>query len=294
MAGFNFPSRLPNNSVTSGIYTFPSNLIAGNRSFYTEMSLVNYRPPAATALGSAITGFTEGAASVLAGTFGQTIEDIFNFEDISTIRSSGADNRITDTSVMRLPIPKKVNENHVLSWGQSSVTDIISSFVAPPTTIRGRLFGGIRGITSAFTGVQVNPYIYLYFDRPDFKRFNFTWTLPARNEDESRTIRDMVLRLKKGSSPSIQGPVMLYPDVLDIRFHPDDVFGMLRLKPCIIEAVSVDYTPSGPSFFDTNAPTLVNINLSLKEIQLWEKEDPYYDSSFESNFTQNPSGDFFE
>lgn len=289
MARFNFPSRLPSGGAV-GITTFPSNLIAGNRSFYTEMSLTNYIPPSTTRLTSGITRLSEGIASVVAGTFGQSIEDLFNGETLSDVRSSGTDNRITDTTVMRLPIPKKVNENHVLKWHETSITDILSSFVGAGPGSTG---SNILGAASAFTGVRVNPFMYLYFDRPTFKQFSFTWTLPARNEEESNTIKDIVLRLKKGSSPSLNGPIMLYPDILDIRFYPDDIFGMLRLKPCLIEAVSVDYTPSGPSFFESGAPTLVNITLSLKEIQLWEKDDRYYDPNYESDFRQNPTGDFF-
>lgn len=279
MARFNFPSRLPSGGAV-GITTFPSNLIAGNRSFYTEMSLAKYRAPSTTGLGSIVSDVGSFFGGFL-GSAGETIEDVFNADLLSNQTDTG--NRIVDTAVMRLPIPKKVNENQVLSWQEVSVTDIISSFATATPRGAARV-AALRGIGSALTGAQINPYLYLYFDRPTFKRFNFTWTLPARNEEESKTIKDIILRLKKGSSPTTQGPIMLYPDVLNIRFYPDDIFGMLRLKPCVIESVSVDYTPSGPSFFESAAPTLVNITLSLKEIQLWEQNDPYYDQNYQSDF----------
>lgn len=290
MTGFNFPSRLPNDVVTSGISTFPANLNAGNRSFYTEMSLSKYRAPTTTVLGDIVSGVGSFFGGFLASA-GETIEDVFNFDLLSDNLDTGR--RTTDTAVMRLPIPKKVNENQILSWQEVSVTDIITSFAAGSNIRNANRIAAVRGLGSALAGAQINPYLYLYFDRPTFKRFNFTWTLSARNEDESRTIRDMVLRLKKGSSPTIRGPIMLYPDVLNIRFYPDDIFGMLRIKPCIIEAVNVDYTPSGPSFFESNAPTLVNITLSLKEIQLWEQDDDYYNQNYQSDFETNPSGALF-
>jgi hypothetical protein len=284
MARFNFPSRLPSGGPVD-ISTFPLNLVTDNRSFYTEMSLARYRPPSTTTVGGIISDVGSFFGNIF-GAAGDIVEDVLNSER-PTWDASG---RTTDTSVMRLPIPKKVNENQVLGWQEVSVTDIITNLVAGTSRRRAGMIAAVKGLGSAMTGAQVNPYLYLYFDRPTFKRFNFTWTLTARNEDESRTIRDMVLRLKKGSSPSVESFIMLYPDVLNIRFYPDDIFGMIRIKPCIIESVSVDYTPSGPSFFESGAPTLVNITLSLKEIQLWEKEDPYYDSSFEDEFTRNPSG----
>jgi len=172
MARFNFPSRLPRDRSAVGISTFPSNLVTDNRSFYTEMYLSKYRPPSTTTIGGVASGIGSFFGNIL-GAAGEIIEDISNFET-PTINTSG---RTTDTSVMRLPIPKKVNENQVLSWNEVSVTDIITSLVAGTSRRRAGIIASVKGLGSAMTGAQVNPYLYLYFDRPTFKRFNFTWTL---------------------------------------------------------------------------------------------------------------------
>jgi hypothetical protein len=54
---------------------------------------------------------------------------------------------------------------------------------------------------------------------------------------------------------------------------PDEM-GM-HFKNCAIISVQVDFTGAGaPSFFrGTNRPTVVNLTLQLKEIQLWDQTD---------------------
>jgi hypothetical protein len=49
---------------------------------------------------------------------------------------------------------------------------------------------------------------------------------------------------------------------------------LYKFKPCAIISVQVEHTAAGmPSFFNSGAPTVVNLTLQLKEIQLWKSED---------------------
>ena len=67
---------------------------------------------------------------------------------------------------------------------------------------------------------------------------------------------------------------MNYPNIANIFMLPSSDF-TFEFKPCAITSVQVDYTAGGqPSFFiGTNAPTIVNLTISVKEIELWTQED---------------------
>jgi hypothetical protein len=65
---------------------------------------------------------------------------------------------------------------------------------------------------------------------------------------------------------------------LEINFRPSDEF-LYRFKPCVVESINVNFTPgSSPSFFRGTstrapAPTAVNIELRVQEIEIWTKAD---------------------
>lgn len=274
-AGFNFPSRLPRINSFQGSLAYPLNLTTSRRNFYTSISFRRYEINFDESPNEALNTLRTGVEDALSGFSDFTRDNLTTY--------------VSDDTNIFLPIPRKLNENQVLSWSELSFTDILSSlgtsnYSNPATNVLRRTIGGVAGgllstgptiarLSSPFTGVTVNPFVFVYFDRPQFKRYSFTWTLAARNRDESEAIQKIVLKLKERSSPTIDGLLMGYPDIVDINFAPDEVFGMLKMKPCVIEAVSVDYTPSGPSFFESNAPTMVNLTINLKEIELWEQSD---------------------
>lgn len=274
-AGFNFPSRLPRgNGVAGSTLSYPLNLTAGSRNFYTLITFSKYSIQLDEDYQSIFDSITNFLGS-------------FSDPDATPVESAYVANYVPDNrSRIILPIPRKLNENQVLSWSEKSLTDIVSGFGArnrangiANRVLRGRVGQLVSGaanltrLTSAVTGITVNPFVFIYFDRPQFKRYSLTWTLAARNQEESESIRNIVLKLKERSSPTIARFFMRYPDIINIGFYPDNVFGMLPMKKCVIESVGVDYTPSGPSFFDSNAPTLVNLTINLKEIELWEQND---------------------
>lgn len=281
MARFNFPSRLPRETGgAAGVIKYPTNLIANNRNYYVTLSFSDYTPPSAepsffqplTDLFSSI-GSAYDAASDFAGTLPGvgTLRDYFSTEISETETQRIRNQAPTIRETILLPLPKKLNDNLVLSWSEKSLTDTVSSLTGVT-----RAAVNVARLQSAFSGVTVNPFLYLYFDRPNFKRYSFTWTLAPRNEQESLNINEIIKILKENSSPSVAGPLMLYPSTVELKFYPDDNFQRMKLKPCIIESVAVDYTPSGPSFLNaTAAPTLINLTLNLKEIELWAKGDEF-------------------
>lgn len=167
--------------------------------------------------------------------------------------------------IVRLPLPKRLNDLQVLIWEEISLTDMALSQLP-----------GVQGAASlggyALGGYALNPYMFMLFKRPQFKEHVLQWTLAPNNQQESEKIRDIVKTLKKASLPTYGGLMMKYPSLAQVTLNPGN--WLYKFKPCAITAVQVDYTGAGLSFFNSQAPTVVNLTLQLKETKLWAADDP--------------------
>ena len=127
-------------------------------------------------------------------------------------------------------------------------------------------------------GLAQNPFLTMLFKAPKFKQHQFSWKLTPNNQQESNTIRDIILTFKSNMlpamAPSAGGTLLKYPNMVIISLSPNQDY-LYKFKPCVIESLSVNYASAGtPSFFKrTDAPTDVTISITLLEIEYWLKED---------------------
>lgn len=279
----NFPKPAATRQIDS--MSFPNDLVADGRNFYTEILAVDYQaafnaiPPGASILDWFSTILTNIQSNIpIVGVPGLNLNNLPNG---NVLRPSGG---------YRLPIPLKVNEALTLSWNTVSLTSIAAQFAgqaignavfAPGSPLAGQSIQGIAqsasqalGVGGIFTGLAVNPNLFMQFQQPNFKEYVLRWSLAPRTIEESKTIQSMITAFKQAASPTYNGVAVLgYPKVLLIRMMPNDMFGNLNFKPCAITSVNVDYTPAGPAFFKhTGAPTIVSLTLNLKEIFLWFRD----------------------
>lgn len=214
--------------------SFPNDLVAPGRNFYTELTFMTY--------------------------------------DVSQQYTATA--RRIITGGCRLPIPKKLNDVQTLSWNEESPTAAAAGvLMGGLASSIGASIKGAAAAGGAIAGEALNPLLFMTFQKPGYKEHTLSWTLMPNSEQESRTIVDIVRYLKFNSLPQQHAGGLLYkyPNILFVRLMPNDIFTMV-FKPCAVLSVSVDYTGAGtPSFFKNGAPTVVNLTLSLKEIQLWDQ-----------------------
>lgn len=134
----------------------------------------------------------------------------------------------------------------------------------------------VRAGVSSITGTSINPFQTVTFKAPNFKKHTLNWKLIPKNAQESDKIRRIIGLFKYHSSPGISagpGVFFSYPEILEIQLFPNDAY-LYRFKPCVVESVSVNYAPNGPSLYgETGAPTAVEISVSLQEIEYWTKND---------------------
>lgn len=85
------------------------------------------------------------------------------------------------------------------------------------------------------------------------------------------------------------GTLLTYPNIVQITISVNDPnYFTYVFKPAVIQSFNVNFAPSGqPSFFgNTRAPTEVEIQMQILEIEYWLSSD------FGINTTINPVGTF--
>lgn len=141
--------------------------------------------------------------------------------------------------------------------------------------------GGVQ----AALGVAPNQFLTVLLKGPAYKKHDFTWTLSPRSGAESENIRQIIYFLK--GAMAVGRPNLGFfqaPKIFTPKFNKNDNY-LYKFKPCVLESMSVNYTPSGaPAFYSqTGAPDTVELRLSFLEIEFWFAED-YAGSAGTSRF----------
>lgn len=250
MATSNFPMpRQPRYSEA-----FPEDLLQNNRNYYTDISIMSY--------GFGQQGWGIGAGGMSLG------------------------------GSIKLPIPKRINDVEVAVWAEQSATQMggqvlyqIAGMAGIGSGMVGQALQSIGSAAAAgvgvYNGVALNPFMFMQYQRPAYKEYDFSWILTPSNPSESQKLKSIIDRLKLAALPGqnqttsigSQSALLDYPSTVQIAFKPDDY--LFKLKTCAILAVMVDYTASGmPSFFKgTKAPTFISLSLKLKEIEIQTKNN---------------------
>lgn len=243
----NFPTP-PARNISA--MSMPNDLVANGRNYYTEIHFVDYR--------TAVYGGT--------GFLGQ-VGSFINNGVLGGALGSISGGNVASTGAVRLPIPQKVNDQMTFSWSQESGTQMVGSML--PAGLSNAL-GAVGTGAGALIGKALNPLLFLAFNRPNFRQFQFDWVLAPKTRKESDTIRDIVRLFKNSASPT-KGIIMDYPLIAMVNMSPNNLDGLAKFKPMAVQNVTANYTPNPtPSFFEnTGAPTIVTLSVSMIEIKIW-------------------------
>lgn len=248
------PSNFPTKPTPAlpTILSFPRDIVADNRNFYIQIDFVDYNSLSWNYVSGNTTKFPNPTGGLI------------------------------------LPLPKKINDTQTVIWEEASATGMASALHSGVGSIRSNIaspFGGALGISP-------NPFLWMLFRTPDFKSFNLSWTLAPNNQQESQDIMKIINKFKYAQLPIAEGPVYFYPSIAMIKMYPNDIF-TVKFRPCAIIRVSVDFTAAGgPSFFKNGCPTIINLSVDIKEIELWTKgnfNNGDYDSIAATNLSTNPT-----
>ena len=135
------------------------------------------------------------------------------------------------------------------------------------------------GTISSMTGLAANPKNEMIYKGPGFRGFNLVYQLFPKNEDESEIIKNIIKEFRYHMYPeyfSEEKFTFIYPSEFDITFFAEsgkENEFVTRISTCVLTDVSVQYTPNGLwSAHDKGAPSVINLQLSFKEIGIHTKD----------------------
>lgn len=138
-------------------------------------------------------------------------------------------------------------------------------------------------------GLAYNPNLTLVLGGPRLRTHQFTWTLAAKNYEESKAIKDIIQELRKAMLPSsADGFIYKYPNYALLRIYPENDF-LYKFKPCVISGLSVNYAGAGfPSFMPgkeagKHPPTVVQLTITFQEVETIIRENVESGDEFLSN-----------
>lgn len=261
--------------------TFPSDLIAGERNFYMSFKFMTYEKRAIQDQPFLRSG----------GTVRLPIPD--NLKDNTTVTYSPQDL----TPAVGAGLEELMSRGGLSALTPelgSSISETIQNLITSGRNVAGvageAITGGVAGFVagtrpgqaiSAYSGMAVNPYQTVLFEKPEFKTHSFSWKIMPKNESESYTAKNIFRAFQFHMLPGISagtGLFFSYPSMVIVSLFPSSEF-LYRFKPCVIKSVNVNYAAgSNPSFFKrTEAPTAMTISIQLQEIEYWTNRD--YDAN---------------
>jgi hypothetical protein len=206
---------------------------------------------------------------------------------------------VNATDTIKLPLPKQLSDNDQVSYeqqelgqmtgalsgatqalGEGNISGAISSVMSGIGGLAGgsalKAFKGLTGLNAteglqAAFGIAPNPYTTVLLKGPTYKKHEFTWTLSPRTSGESAAIKNIIIKLKNSMLVGTPTAGFFTPaKIFEPKFFTNENY-LYKFKPCVLENMSVNYTPSGaPAFYTTTgAPDAVELRLSFLEVEFW-------------------------
>lgn len=139
-----------------------------------------------------------------------------------------------------------------------------------------------KDAASVASGTVLNPYLTAIFNGVDFRDFAFRFTFSPHMESDCQVIDDIIKEFRMASLPtanSLVGQTVLdYPHEVQINYkfkdggenHP----WLKNFRRSVITSIDIDYgTGNSWTTFRNGFPTMIQLDLRFKEIQLVLRED---------------------
>ena len=141
---------------------------------------------------------------------------------------------------------------------------------------------GLRETGLKAIGAADNPYMEVLFDKVGMREFNYSFQFAPKNPDETEDIKKIINLFRFHMLPELRGQASRFltiPSEFDIHYMFMGEDGAAtenhyyhKIATCVLQNLSVDYTPNGVKSFRNGAPTQINLSLSFKETQMLSKQ----------------------
>jgi len=244
-------------------------------------------------------------------TFGEQLGNVKSSEFLRTIK------RTTDTVVLYMPdkITYSNSQDYVgtpLGGEVKSLAGLSAAATSAeskdPTNLATFAAFGLAELTgskaleaaaTAVTQVVKNPMLEVMYRGVLLRKFNFSFSLWPRSEQEAEEVQKIIQLLRFHQAPEIKsntgGFFLIPPSEFDISFMYNGRVNpnMDAISTCVLTNIAVDYTPKGfhayesigsidnPELGKTGMPVGIGLSLSFMETQIITKEyyKPYESTS---------------
>lgn len=208
------------------------------------------------------------------------------------------------TATIVLPMPSNLNENFNVDYrtpdlgvAGAAADQLMRNFAdtgvrggANDATIEGVAAGAITAAGAALlgqtsmaadvarivTGLTPNPYEAVIFNNVKLRSHTFQYRFAPNSRAELETVKKIIKQLKKSMLPGfIKGSAdtaFTFPETCEITFGPNKEIPY-KLKRCVLDGLTINYSPNGPAFFKTGDPVIVDVSMSFKEIEPYTRRD---------------------
>jgi hypothetical protein len=144
-----------------------------------------------------------------------------------------------------------------------------------------QLSGMEKGFGASVLGIAVNPQVDVIYVSPELRQFTFDFLFSPQTEKEAVDIAEIIHLFKFHSAPEMLGGGIgigryyVPPAEFDIEFS---VNTMGKISTCVLQNITLDYTPSGTAFYDnkksagTHHPVNTRMTLQFRELEFMTKE----------------------
>lgn len=128
----------------------------------------------------------------------------------------------------------------------------------------------------SFIGLARNPFQAFLYRGPNFRSFEFSYKLTAKNKSEAQTIQNIIKEFKLGMTPnfeeSMEDNIFKYPDIYELKASNSDK--LFKIAECALTSFNVDYHGEGlPLYHEGKIPVSINISMAFQELRIIMRED---------------------
>lgn len=271
----NDPNSIANARAQFGNYTFPEDLVSPDigRNFYIDIQFQRYQrrsifqQPILQATGGIQLPIPNNLRDQMNANWSEAKGGAVGAGIEQFLKESNNDTATQGIGGLNLDTAGK--------FSKAAVSGLQSASITATSNLLNSLDASTAAQTTQTFGLAQNPFMTMLYNGPTYKSHTFEWTLAPRNPSETETLKSIILALKSNMLPSMSdsaGILLTYPNMAIVTIYPTGY--LYDFKMCVVKDLSINFAPSGPSFFrNSSAPTQVILSVTLQEIEYFLKED---------------------
>jgi hypothetical protein len=218
-----------------------------------------------------------GANRLFSGELGDAAKEVIDRASLNI--------KDTPAGLISLYMPDNVQFEYAAQYENFTLADAIGSAHVPLVS------AGVRAITSTidkngntaarallnYAGYVFNPQQQTMFEGIDFRSYAMAFTFTPFSKVESDVVKQIIKKFREHAAPTIvtgaAGFFFNPPSVFKIKFMyaGKENKNIPFLKTCVLENVSVDYSPNGWTAFSDGSPVQMTMALQFREVELVDR-----------------------